>query len=38
MPKIVIWTCLAALALSTMAALASPRGAFVPIPPQVVRQ
>lgn len=30
MPKVVLWTCLAALALSTVAALASPEGAFAP--------
>jgi len=30
MPKVVIWTCLAALALSTVAVLASPEGAFAP--------
>ncbi len=29
MPRIVLWTCVAALALSTVVALASPEGAFV---------
>jgi len=38
MPKIVLWTCLAALALSTVVALASPKGAFAPVVVEDVRR